>query len=182
MINKYYLDNNVKEQIGTVLEKDKITQLHDFFDEKYYKSLATKVRKLDFKRVYNPELCSYSYSFFEDDKFFETMNKFLSSFSDLKLKSAKAFSLKHKDYLMINDLVTEESGIKIIIELTNDWKEEFGGFDIFFIGDDNLFYYPIRNSISIVVTFDDMKRCIKYINNLAKNKSRYFIELEYERI
>lgn len=179
MINKVYIKEQTIEKIKKVLKKEGCIQLQNFFREKYYKVLYNKNIKL--KKVYIPNLCSYSFSEFKDKKFLKQISNFLSNFYRLKLKGSKILYFKHEDYTLLNDKTNEEEGITIIIELTNNWNNEYGGYTLFTKNNKEVLRInPIKNSLTIIKTNKEMKSFVKYVNHKAKNNKRIFVELKYK--
>ncbi len=159
-INNIYNNKGVQKQIKNILEKEGSIQLQDFLKE------LPKL-KINFKKEYKPQSHSYKISNYNLSK---EIKLFIENITGKKISSSNIFEFKHKDYTLLNDKNSEKKVYKIILELTENWKEEFGGFTSFIKYNKELFRInPIYNSLAIVKTNKEMKSFVKYINNKAKN-------------
>ena len=166
MINKTYKNKQVQEKIIEIIIKEGSIQLQDFLTKKL------KIPKL--KKEYIPQLYSYKTNKYKLSK---EIKGFLETITNKKVKSTKIFQFKHKDYTIINDKLKEKEGYKIILELTEKWNQESGGYtSIIENNKETLRINPIYNSLTIIKTNEKTKSFIKYINNKANNK-RKFIEI-----
>ncbi len=174
MINKVYFNKEILDKIKLVLEKEGSIQLNNFFDTNI------KFSKIKFRKKYLPHSYSYSYSKFIDKEFINYLSDFLFIFLDKKLRNRflGLFSFGYGDYTLLNDKFKTKNGYKIIIDFTNYWHDDFGGYHSFLRKNKEfLRLKPKNNSISIIKLDKNTRYFVKYINNKARKNKIYFIDL-----
>ncbi|QQG38961.1 MAG: hypothetical protein HYS32_00660 [Candidatus Woesearchaeota archaeon] len=178
MINKVYSKNLNK--VKQHFEKEGSVQLQNFFDDNYFNELIDKIKKVELNKIFDSLNYSYSSAGFNDKELINGISGFLSKLLGKKVNFnfSKIFCFKHKDYTLLNDEISEEKGFKVILELTENWSDEFGGYISFVKDEEEVFRVDtIDNSFTLIKTNDKMKSFVKYINNKAGNNLRLFLEL-----
>jgi len=75
--------------------------------------------------------------------------------------------------MILNDKYLDKSGIDIIIDITKNWDEKWGGLFTYTDGLGNYVQVPpAENSLTIVKRKKGMNGFINYINHYAKKKER----------
>lgn len=181
MINTAYVNEELIEQIKELLEQEGIVQLNEFLDEKVLNDVKKKREQRKLKRVYNPLSASYSWIDWAENV--EDITAFIEKIvGRVKVRSVKLICFKHKDYTLINDKQSEEEGYTIIVELTDGWNKESGGFTSFIKNNEEMQrIYPIPNSLSLIKTNKELKSFVKYINHKAGNEKRIFLEIKCKK-
>lgn len=178
-INKDYLKSENISKIKQLLLNNPqfpSIQLHDFFIPKSYEQMKNKVKKLKFKKSYLAT--SHSYSECDFNATPKEVVDFISKITGKKTEKLKfkALLLLHKDYLIINDKISEKSGTDIVFDLTDDWDENSGGSVIYVDGSGEYFRIPQKgNTLLIAERKKGTQKFIQYINHHAKNKKRYLV-------
>ena len=185
MINNYYSNKEVINEISKVILKEGKVELQKLLEEWYYKQLLEDIKILKLKKKYIPQFYRYEYSTFKDKKLILLMEYFLFKIfkKDIKFYEARLLLFKHKDYVLLNDQINERNGIKLILDLTKGWNEESGGYTLFVKDNKEMLKIkPNNNTLTIIITDNKMKSFVKYINHKAQDKKRIFIELNYKFI
>ncbi len=176
MINKIYFNKQTRIKIKEILELESSIQLQEFLENASYKILLENIKKLELEKNYKPELYSNSSIKYN----IKDLNNFLEELMGKRVRSSRLFCFKHKDYTIINDNINEEEGFTIILELTEKWNKKYGGYTSFVKNNEEIFRLnPKKNSLTIIKTNIEMKSFVKYINNKAKNKKRYFLKINF---
>ncbi len=187
-------DSNQKQVI-------KQLQLQQFFNTKI-KTVVKQLFCLDATRKYVPNI--YNYSFAQkirnvqkiDDKSDgnkELMNflalfqseewiKYISFITGIKVVNCtlKIKSFGHKDYSLIHDSIEQKKAIIVLVDITPNWKDEFGGYFVLHKGEEFFVVPSAENSILIYERDQEMKSFVKYVNHHAGKKKKIFLEIEYE--
>ncbi|MBI2148484.1 hypothetical protein HYU23_02295 [Candidatus Woesearchaeota archaeon] len=182
MINKTYFDKSAIEDILFTINKYGSIQLHSFFNEEFYSNILIKISKIKLKKFYNPCLFFYRAIDFSDSEITSMFNNFVRILFGRKLilKSAKLFCFSHKDYSLLNDKINEIDGLKVIVELTDKWNNLSNGYNSFVQRNQEVLRVnSVRNSVTILRTSKNMKSFVKYVNHLALNDKRIFLEFVY---
>jgi len=182
MINKVYAQKISLEQIKKVLDNKNSIQLQCFFEEEYFNKLKDRINKIILKKEFIPQLYSYSSADFKDKDIISTINNLISYLfnKSSKLSSSRIFSFQHRDYTLLSDSIRQDDGVKVIIELTDNWNDEANGYTSFVKDKKEVARINvINNSVSIIRTNNDMRSFVKYVNYKSKDKKRIFIELTY---
>lgn len=182
VINKFYLENITKVKNSLSENKDfPSATLFNFFEEKYFIKLQKKLKSLNYNKESNP--LTHSYSKAESKTEIKVLNDktflyFISKLTDIKVKklSVQILSFGWNDYTILHDAVKEEIAYDIIFDFTDLWNSDFGGQIIYIDGSGDYFEIPQRrNTITIVKRKKGLRRFVKYVNNHAGRKKRYFL-------
>lgn len=181
-INPLYLKKETLEKIKDIFNSSEwlpSAKIKYFLNKEDYKKIKNEIIKLKFNK--NKKLMHYSYSKTEIP---EKLNKFVNSDKFKKIifeiagENKINFELRRfgwRDYILLNDLDNEKNGIDVILEFTENWNEEFGGETVYTnsIGF-NSKIIPEGNTLNIIKR-ENVQRFVKYVNNKAKNRFRYFL-------
>jgi hypothetical protein len=178
MINNYYNQDKIKDQIAETFNITGSFQLYGFLETDYYKNLLNKIKKLKFENFYNPEegKCSF---FKTNDLVIIEIKKYLENLFGfpLRLTFSEFVIFGHKDYTLMNDSKKEVEGIKVFFELS-DFNEDFGGYSVFIKNNEEIYRTnSVSNSLIVVKTDPKMKSFVKYVNNKSNKKERLFLAL-----
>ena len=182
MINKIYYNQEITSQIRNVLEKEGAVQLNEFLTEEGINFFLKKREQRKLKRYYIPLLASYEYANFSESNLGEEIKEVIEKIlgREIKIKSLRFLVFYHKDYTLISDTKNEEEGYTLLLELTEYWKREFGGYTSFVKNNEELQrIYPIPNSLSLIKTDKSMKSFTKYVNHEAKDEKRTVLEIKF---
>ena len=168
-LNLDYLNYETLTEVKKAFAKNSPNsiKLETFFKKEKYDLLLKELLKLKFKKIYSPEICSFSMSIISDE--FSKLIKseefisFIEFIFDKKINNIQSESLifEHKDYTLLQDNV-KESFFEINF-FFNDWKEEFGGYFSYFKDEELLRILPTHNSVTFV-HLDEIQKFVKYIN------------------
>ena len=182
MIANSYTDEIVLKQLREAFEKEGSVHLTQFLDKKVHEKLLAQVKRAYFKRTFAPLTHSYGVLPFHQNLLARTVHDFICSLLGLTLPlpSISAYSFGHRDYTVLQDDVFEKKGILVQLDLSLHWKEEFGG-STYLIDKDHDFLrvLPLSNSLVMMKTDQTMKRFVKYVNHMATNRRRLFLEWFY---
>lgn len=180
MINKFYLNREVVESVRNSFWKNSppSIHLHNFLDEDSYKVLKKELRKTRWKK--SKEVLTHSYKKSNLSKNIQKILKsqsileFLSKILNKKVKNIEAelFCFEWKDYTILNDLKKESENTEFILDLTENWKDNFGGKIVYTKGLGEGLIIPVKkNSLLLLKKDSKIRKFIKYVNNNAgKNK------------
>lgn len=175
MINPSYAGQEKK--IRAVLRKEGITILRNIFDAATYRQVQDQASAASLEKDVSP--LTHSYSRQERDIPQEVF-QFLKSILPKKSypHSSTLISLTWKDYTILHDNpidAKEPAGVDIILDLTEGWREEWGGIVTYDDGRTTLKIPPQGNSLTLLRRTKKMQRYIKYVNHHASGKRRRFI-------
>ena len=178
-INKIYLEKKNQERIKQMFYDNKdfpSIQLHDFFIPECYKQMKRETSKLKYKRSYLATSHSYSESNFNVVP--KELMAFVSKIINKKVSKIKLKVLKFswKDYVIINDKLKEKPGFDIILDITDDWNQDYGGSLVYVDGSGDHFHIPPKgNTLTIAERKKGVQKFVQYVNNLSKDKKRCLI-------
>ena len=178
-ISKIYTDKKNQERIKQMFYDNKdfpSIQLHDFFIPECYNQMKKDINKLKYKRSY----LATSHSYLECDFNIipKELMKFISRVINKKVSKLKlrVFEFSWKDYIIINDKLKENPGFDIILDITDDWDDNYGGSLVYVDGSGDHFHIPAKgNTLIIAQRKKGIQKFIQYVNNLAKNKKRTLV-------
>jgi Rps23 Pro-64 3,4-dihydroxylase Tpa1-like proline 4-hydroxylase len=170
--------------------------LAEFIEEKYLEKKSILVMAQAFEKNGSIQLCRlfkpfninlkqwkkekiptrYSYSTQPlPTKFYQLIHsaqfKALCSFitnKEISKITAKLCSFEHSDYTLLYDDLKQE-GIYFEIELTEHWKESWGGYTSFSGSKEEFRIIPQRQSF-VLINHDNVKHFVKYVNHKAQGK------------
>mgnify|MGYP001566330714 FL=1 len=81
-----------------------------------------------------------------------------------------------KDYMILNDRYVENRGIDLVIDLSEDWDDEWGGVVTYTDGSGTVYPLSLKaNSVAVVERKKGMHKYIQYVNHYGKDKKRVFL-------
>lgn len=181
IIHPLYLKKESIEQLQKSWNKKETFPhlvLTKFLTKETYTEKEKELKKLFFKRESRPDKYSYAHAKSSSLHLFDNkdLQNFLSIVLNTKIKSilGEAQYFSWKDYTILSK-DQEKASLDIILDFTEDWKEEWGGSMIY---KDNKGKYlklmALPNTL-IVVERKNAQKYTQYINNLAKGKKRYLL-------
>ena len=182
MLNKHYLHQDVLPDLQTVFQREGSIQLQHFLEDEWYLKLLDRVKRLHYKQEYYPQYSSFSLAPFSEKRFLEPIHEFACKLlgASFQLRTAQAHCFQHRDYTLLHDELQEEEGISVFVELTPRWSVGYGGFTSFIHDNQEMLrILPLGNTLTMVRTYPDMKRFVKYVNHRAERQKRYFLEFKY---
>lgn len=183
-INSLYTSAGVVKQARDKFKSanPKTLFFENFLSNEFYSSLYDLLKKLDGKKIYNPEKESFSllevpveFDNFLKSEFFLSFleNIFGKKITELNY-SLKSF--EHKDFRLINEDVNERVDFFILF-CEVGWKQEFGGYTAYTKGDgEPLIFDVFENSMGIIGVEKDMFDFVKYVKNFAGNRKIFKLE------
>src|SRR3989338_9709954 len=135
-INLGYQDAKMKKKIYSVLEKEKIVQLQQFFSNDL-RLLKRKIEKMQTKKVNDILFCKYLYVVPDDytKKELRPCIDFIEKITKQKIKKIQIILAKHTDYSVINDKQKAENGYVAILDMNEAWDTSWGGLLYYRYGD-----------------------------------------------
>ena len=182
-INDFYLEHETIGQISNVLRSQRYVTLEKFFSKNFLGELMGEIRNLEFEKKSNKILHSFksSHSVKINKMLAPELANCISKITKRGIKPIKAETriFEWKDYMIINDKKPEKSGIDILIDLTSDWDESFGGHAVYVDGTGDYTKVCHKfNSITIILKDENTKKFVQYVNNFAKKKKRIMLFIE----
>ena len=109
----------------------------------------------------------------------ETFIRYVSFISGKKLSLASLCVKVYRkgDYKVIHD-TSIKSRVRIVIDLTKQWKEHYGGMIGIHEGNEFITIPLKKNDLSIVLCTKNTKDFVLYVKHFAKQK-RVFVELSF---
>src|SRR3989338_8870578 len=152
-LNPVYLKEETKQKVRkSFLHSDfPAVIVKDFFTKGYYTQLKKKVSSLDFKK--SLVVLHHVYAVSDIKITSKELCEFLSFITKKKIEEInfKAYQLSWKDYQILNDKYLEKPGIDVLIDLTDDWKVDWGGVVTFTNGRGTVYpISPAGNSLALV--------------------------------
>jgi len=192
-ITKIYLESEVKQQMSEFFDEENFIQLNNFFEKDIdkiksklnyskfdlkYNPMKYKFKELDLKNIYDLEIIELV-EFFKSKEFLEYIEEITQidlSFKDLNLRK-----YLQSDFTLLHDNQEKEDIIEVIFDLSDNWKEEFGGILTYLTKDEEIFYLsPIFNSLTILYKPEYLIKYLKYINNKSKGKNIIRFEIKFD--
>jgi hypothetical protein len=179
-INSIYQDKEtlkiIKENYSQEFEA---TSMHEFFDEKTAKELKKKLEKLEYSKIHQANLHSYKVTdipkeineMINSKEVLEILGEILGQ--KVKSINLKAYLFTWKHFTLLKE---EKEDIDIYFDFSEFWQPNLGGSFIYTDGKGNFEEVePSFNTLSIVNRKSEMKRFMKYINNLSRETRRYVL-------
>lgn len=152
--------------------------LTKIFPQGIYKQKEKELKNLFFKRESRPDRYSFAIAKPSSLHIFDNkdLHAFLSEILQRKIKSIRgdAFYFSWKDYTLLSK-EQEKNAIDIIIDFTEDWKEEYGG-SLMYKDDKGRYvkFMGLPNTM-IIIERKNAHKYIQYVNNVSKGKKRYIL-------
>lgn len=183
MVNPIYQQSATVHQLQTLFQENKLLpsiQLHNFFTKQEYKKIHQIITKTSFTHHQKPLLYSYSTAKIKQEivPYLEEINKIVKVIikKNYQPKTTQLLQFQHKDYTLLNDKNIEAQGYDIILDLTDNWHESFGGKLIYTNGQGESFNIPAKpNTLTIVKHTTQFQKYIEYVNHYAKKKKRFLL-------
>ncbi|MDO8661589.1 MAG: hypothetical protein Q7K43_06890, partial [Candidatus Woesearchaeota archaeon] len=164
--------------IHTAFKNQQLVQLQDFFAKKTYKQMVVQVNSANWKELYEPDKFKCDFAqvpepvwkiFFSLE--FRTLVQQLTGTTLKKKPVCVLTSFGKGQYTLLHDKPQHTSGIWFGFELTQTWKNSWGGFSsITKKGKEIGRILPVRNSLTLVQLSKQTSMFVKYLNHSAKNK------------
>ncbi|MFT4312846.1 MAG: hypothetical protein ACMXYA_00395 [Candidatus Woesearchaeota archaeon] len=177
-INPIYTKKETQKQILEVFAQRTQYQnirLRDFF--KNFAELKELSKNIKTMKTTDPLSHSYSYNQNTEIVTKKILSPELQEIFDLwnlKNPTFTLYTFTHRDFTMLLDTKTQENEVfDIFIDLSDDWKEEWGGSYVFI--DQNGEYIelePLPNTLTIIKRKPGERFFTKYINHYAKDKTK----------
>lgn len=185
MINPSYVQPDLMDQISHHFQRGKpqTITLQDFFTDAFLKQLHQDIISLHFQRIDNPISRKCDIAKFDNTSLLEN-EVLLKMLGDLIGKnveriSGNALKFSHKDYIILHDDDLPEPGYDLIIDLTEQWNNEFGGTLVYTDGEGTTVdIVPNYGSISVVQRTENLHYYVKYVNHHAQQLPRYLVIAE----
>ena len=184
MLNSIYLNQSVQTQVRDAFYNatpfPSIT-LYETLTLTAITTLCESMLALPFKHTKNPLLHSFATAPLPKNIQKELSASLLPFVSYITKKkrtklSLTAYKLSWKDYQILHDSLQQQKSTQIIIDLTPVWNPEAGGTITYVDGTGEYLSVPIKNNtLTIIEKNKEVNYFIQYINNKAKNQSRYFL-------
>ncbi len=192
-INEFYFSEETQDNITAVFKNQNIVSLKQFLYPEFYNKLKSILPKIKWKKEFHPINCSYNYcnsntnpnSKINQIKELEELSKdkdfreLLTIITGKQVKNKLNLTIQSfgwKNYTIINDESIEEPGVDIIIDLTEEWNDEWGGNIVLVDGSGD--YTDIShapNTLTIINRKKGEHKFVKYVNHLSGNKKRMFL-------
>jgi len=181
MINPLYLKKESIEQLQKSWKKKETFPhlvLTKFLTKEIYTEKEKQLKKLFFKRESRPDRYSYAHAKSSPLHLFDNkeLHTFLSTILGKTVKNilGEAQYFSWKDYTLLSK-EQEKASLDIIIDFTEDWKEEWGGSMIY--KDDKGRYLKLMAipNTCMIIERKNAQNYLQYVNNLSKGKKRYFL-------
>jgi hypothetical protein len=178
MVNEYYL--NDINRVRAVFLEEGVVELKQFLEDDEISDLKKQV--LNLKLMRDVVITSHAYSKTDivlrgsTNKMMSAMNSYVHKIAGATPKSWEVWSFGSKDYTVINDEKLEKPGIDLILDITPDWKAEWGG-SAFYVDGSGEFTMikPEENKLLIFRRSAGTHRFIQYVNHLAQKKRKVFL-------
>jgi hypothetical protein len=170
MINKQYATTRAIHQIAQVISTQGAIILPDFFETLPKKSATQKVFSKKLIGVYSHAPV--------DKKYYAIMEQFVSFCTGKQRQCvyASQITLSHRQYSLLDDsLKAYDDSIDVIIELSEQWSQAYGGL-VIFEGDEPLTVEPTARSVTIINS-SHKRSFYSYVNHTAQKKTHTFIFL-----
>lgn len=150
--------------------------LQHFFSKEYYPELRKKVLSLQFRN--DKVVIHHSYASAQFKLSLQDLDHSLAAITKKKIEEIifTAHLMSWKDYMILNDRYVEKTGIDLIIDLSEDWNDEWGGVISYTDGSGTVYPLSLKpNSAALVERKKGMHKYIQYVNHYGKGKKRIFL-------
>ena len=185
VINPIYLNKSTLSKIKEAFQADPklpSISLHQFFKKEKYKHFQHQLKSLSYQHMYQPltHSCSTASLPAEIAAFFNSgeLRRFISTILSQKINklTAKAYTFTWKDYTILHDQSIEKLGIEIIIDFTEEWKEQAGGALVYVDGTGDYTRIPaVGNQLILAKREKRVQKFVQYVNHYGKGKNRVLI-------
>lgn len=168
MINKFYLQKEIKNALKNEFKKNKelpSVAIGNFLsDIKKVKVLYAK----GWKEEYSPDVHRH-----EVNKKKIKLDAFIKEITGKNPLKISSMRFKHRSYTILHDKEKQKQGVLAFLFI-DDWKEEYGGQIVFVKNGRTLASFtPRENTLLIVERKKGVKYFVKYVNHRAgKNALR----------
>ncbi len=195
-LNKFYTTKDTIKEMKDYFENEGFIQLNDILNKNYakkvkeiilkqnficeYKPMFHKRKILNTKNLFDLETIKLI-EYFKSKEFLEYIEE-ITDF-DLSLNKLELCVYEHKDFIILNDKTTREDTIEVIYDISDKYKENFGGKLTYVSEEEELVYLePTFNTLTILYKAEELKKYLKYINNNAKTNKIVRIEISFNMI
>lgn len=175
-INPVYKTEESLLQIKKIWQEKHSIMLANFFTEASYKKKEKEMKNAVYKRDCMPDQYSYAT---KKEKEFERNKELLQFLAQVLQKKTvrivgEMVQFSWKDYTTLHDKNKEKPGIDIIIDLTPEWDDSYGGAVVYSDGKGGYTkVFTQKNSLLLVRREQGIQRYVQYVNNLSRGKKRY---------
>lgn len=187
MINSVYMGIDTITQLKSQYNSDsefETVSLSQFLELDYLEEISKELSGLSFRRTNRPimyrKMIANVPTILQD---LYTSSGFKELFEEitgevLNISSEELVQFGHTDYQILHDELLPPPGIDLILDLTEEWDDEQGGFITYTDGDgDFSTLTQRRGTLSIVNRNSTHHRFVKYVNHHAENSSRCYLIL-----
>lgn len=184
-INPYYLQQHILMQLPDSYKRDSIIQLRSFLHETAFKELKKQLARTKLVKKSIPDQYVYKEIDLKQLKDFAaflnspTFKQYLKFITGLQGKKA-AYSLKvfgHSDYTLLHDKEKGWNGVDLLLDITDDWEQSWGGYVRYSNSEGTLFtLVPHENTLTLLKRTSDMHSFVKYVNAAVGKQKRVFVE------
>ena len=176
MVEESYIQN--KQRLCRTFQQEGKIQLLDIFQQREYLLLLQKVRSLSFQRLYQPLRGSYAVakvplSLLKAGGLPAMLEMLLGK--KVALLRAHAYLLRWKDYSLLHDEAIEGLGVDFLLDLTEGWKQGWGGAVVYTDGQGNYAPVMIKGNSLTVVQRNREQKFMQYVNHHAKGEERLIV-------
>lgn len=192
-INDFYTSKKMISEMSEYFEEEGFIQLNDILDEteikktkeiilkqkfiEEYKPMMFKKKTLDTKNLFNLETIKLV-EYFKSKEFLEYIEE-ITNF-ELNLNKIEINLYGQSDFIIINDKVKREETIEVIYDISDKYKETYGGKLTYITKEEELIYLePTFNTLTILYKAEELMKYLKYINNKAKTNKILRIEISF---
>lgn len=195
MINKAYFEKELQKEMQDFFTENVFLQLHSFLDKESISFKDALNKSKYFERKYSPLLESKSILNLKEEfsidilrfvEYFKSKEfiRFLEDIIDfsLQIKEFSVVCYGHKDFVLLNDISTQDDDcIEVIFDLSDEWNEAYGGTQTYTTKEEELLHLePLFNSLTILYKPEDVMKYLKYINSRAKDKKILRVEMKFD--
>jgi hypothetical protein len=187
MINHSYLESSTLSELSSHFNSDpefRTLSLAQFLDPEFYSILQKELKNTIFERDNRPimyrretaEPGTEILSLLSNSDFGTILNQILGH--DFSIEKSTLMRYGVSDYQILHDNLVESPGVDVIIDLTDDWNDDFGGYVVYTDGDGEFLTLSQKGRmLSIVDRGTSYHRFVKYVNHYAENRWRTFLIL-----
>ena len=153
--------------------------LTKIFTSKFFKKKSKEVKKLFYRRESQPDSFSYATAKATSLHIFDQkeLHERISNIIQRKVQGilGEAYYYSWKDFTVINKKTEKKSAVDIIIDFTEEWKEEYGGSIMYKNNKGQYIKFLSAPNSMIIIERKNTQKYIQYINNFSKGKKRYLL-------
>lgn len=175
-INPIYKKEESLMQIKKIWQEKQSIMLANFFTEASYKKKEKAVKNAVYKRESMPDQYSYATKKEKELKRNKELLHFLAQVLQKKAVRiiGEMVQFSWKDYTTLHDKNKEKPCIDIIIDLTPEWDDRYGGAVVYSDGKGGYTkVFAQKNSLFLVQREQGIQKYIQYVNNLSRGKKRF---------